>query len=664
MMRIFTPLVLCLLVILAQPARADADGVRCVQGQLAAAGFDPGPVDGLLGRQTMRAYRAYIARFGLAARAPLEPGNAVTWCRRIGLGDDRLRRFWPSARSPLNLVFASGVDDTVRTVLQEWLPRSHARATELLGLDIAGTDTVIVGTSLAELEQLVPRYLPERVRWSRLGEALRAQCDNPRQFGAFTVPGITVICVPPDTATGYRLPPADLYDAAAHEALHLIARQILGIYPDSATEEQRPEIDGPKWFHEGVAMVFAETLVTGRVGGEIRRDFRDRLGRRPMMPLQELETREAVQDNNDQVYLAGGIAASFLVQEHGFPAVGQMFDLMGQGVRFPEAFERQFNQPLEDFYRRFSAGGSPFPAARDRDARAERPAGTRAVPPDLSLGIEVLIAPDVDPGVATEFRTRLPVLFDRVVAMLGVEPRQAARFFVASAPDAMRALLSETTGRAPRSGQEAWIGDTCAGARIAASLTGTWESLVCARPGFAMTDDRAAERLEAVMIRMVARQIYHLVVGPASNGLSGNARRYAEGPLWLREGIITVIGRTGFDPVSGPGFRAGILRRYEDTPLPALRDQEIRGDATAERAVLNDLGAIAVSFLVDEFGMDGVGRWISLIGRATPYAMAFEETFGQSLDAFYASLDLRLGTQPSPPVAARRREASANIRSR
>jgi len=730
-MRTFIPVLLSLFVFFPRLVLAADDGVLCVQNQLVAAGYDPGPVDGQLGSQTMQAYRAYNNRYGLSARAPLEPGNAVTWCRRMGLGDAELRRFWPSAQAPVNLVFAGGVHDTVRHVLEEWLPLSHTRAAEVFGLDIAGTDTVIVGASLAELEQMVPRYLPDRVRWSRLGDALEAQCDNPRQFGAFTVPGITVICVPPDLATGHRLPPADLYDAAAHEALHLIARQVLGIYPDDAAEGQRPEIDGPKWFHEGVAMVFADFFVTGRDIVETRAEMVRRLRGRPMMRLQDLQTREAVLDHNAQVYLVGAMAASHLVERHGFEAVGQVFDLMGQGVHFSQAFERQFGQSLEDFYRRFNVGGAPFPPAGQRTAqtdgvnrdgaaqlaaamcvqrqlnaasgahlgidghvgpRTQRAFQTyaqssglavdvafgpetvwhwcrrigvqdlelRAYWPDGMHGIEVLIAPGMDPAVAEAFRTRLPDVFGQVVALLGLEPSDTARFFIAAAPGPLRDLLTQTTGREPRSGQETWINDTCAGARLAASLTGNSETLVCARPGFRMTDDRAEDRLQRSMIRMATRQIFHLMVSPASRGLRGNARRAAEGPLWLREGLITLLGRVQLAGYSGHSFRSGVMTRYENTPLPALRDQEIRGAATAERAVVNDIGALAVSMLVDDYDMETVGRWISAIGGATPYELAFEDIFGQTLEAFYAAFDLRISRQRGRPEDVRTPDATRN----
>ena len=63
----------------AVPALAD---VACVQQQLTDLGFDPGPVDGSLGKRTVNAATLFAANAGLSMDT-LRKGNADAWCEAI-----------------------------------------------------------------------------------------------------------------------------------------------------------------------------------------------------------------------------------------------------------------------------------------------------------------------------------------------------------------------------------------------------------------------------------------------------------------------------------------------------------------------------------------------------------------------------------------------------
>ena len=51
----------------------ESPGVRDIQAKLRERGFDPGPVDGLLGRRTCDAVKAYQKAAGMAVNGLLDP---------------------------------------------------------------------------------------------------------------------------------------------------------------------------------------------------------------------------------------------------------------------------------------------------------------------------------------------------------------------------------------------------------------------------------------------------------------------------------------------------------------------------------------------------------------------------------------------------------------
>lgn len=91
----------------------DKDGIRRLQAALLAAGFDPGPADGAMGRKTREAIMAYKATKGL-------PGDAVPTVRLLAAVEDR--DFVPEAAPVVVAGKIAGKDDQGNAVMPEPAP--------------------------------------------------------------------------------------------------------------------------------------------------------------------------------------------------------------------------------------------------------------------------------------------------------------------------------------------------------------------------------------------------------------------------------------------------------------------------------------------------------------------------------------------------------------
>lgn len=110
-------------VLAASPAWAD---MTCVQQELTDLGFDPGPVDGAIGKRTMVAASLFAANAGLEI-APLDASNAELWCAAIkGFAAT------PAARTISRLDLASEPAGILSEADQKKLWNAYATASQCL----------------------------------------------------------------------------------------------------------------------------------------------------------------------------------------------------------------------------------------------------------------------------------------------------------------------------------------------------------------------------------------------------------------------------------------------------------------------------------------------------------------------------------------------------
>lgn len=190
-----------LLLSLASPIHAaPTDGVRCVQAQLSAAGYDTGALDGVIGRATREAQAAFAKARNLPTGLPFHRESAISYCRRIGLADPALRAFWPSAKTALDIQIDPAVQVAVGKVTEAALREIYPKASERLGLALAGTDTVVIATTPQALRAMITRSVDYDI--IGLDATLKDICSSVRNISGNTAPGILYICTRPGARLG------------------------------------------------------------------------------------------------------------------------------------------------------------------------------------------------------------------------------------------------------------------------------------------------------------------------------------------------------------------------------------------------------------------------------------------------------------------------------
>lgn len=327
--------------------------MRCVQNQLAALDYDPGAADGLLGPRTQAAFQTYASRTAQSAHSPLSIGNAVAWCRRTGIWHPELQRFWPATEAQTRVIIGAGVNTQVADMVQQQFPSSHRSVRRDLGVDVAGTDWAIVGSSLTDLERLVALNLPHLGAATDLRAALIERCgEEPLRVGAVHMPGVTVICVPPDTGFGPSFSPSGFRGLILREVTHLIIDQLLGTPPDGTSEADWVRLDGPICLREGLPNYRGERG-RGTSASQVRLSFQEQMRGRDFPRMRDLESRVALDTMRLEVEMVGGIAVSILLNRQSDEEIGTLLEVMAARMPFDLAFRTAFaGDWVTNFYAR------------------------------------------------------------------------------------------------------------------------------------------------------------------------------------------------------------------------------------------------------------------------------------------------------------------------
>lgn len=348
-MRIVLAAVTCLL---ASPAIANEAHIACVQNQLNAAGYDAGTADGLIGRRTRTALEEFSDAHELDQTMPLSEANSAALCRRIGLTEPELKAFWPSRDAAVEITISDSVPPDIAQITEQSIRDIHNDVSRLLGLELAGTDRVLVGTTPAELKRMISQNSTFEI--VGIDRKLEGTCNSFRRMSGSTAASLIHVCVGPDAELGGDLKMDWLTFFLAHEITHLIQFQTNGTLPaDGYSDRQRLDFEGPLWMIEGLAQVIANVAATSAPERVYREIMLSRYEDSQVPDLATLETRDALEDRRADIYRAGAIAATDLVEAHGYPAFGALFEDMGNGLPWADAFQRNFGQSPSEFYRTF-----------------------------------------------------------------------------------------------------------------------------------------------------------------------------------------------------------------------------------------------------------------------------------------------------------------------
>ena len=325
--------------------------VRCVQQQLHAAGEDVGQPDGKVGAKTLSSLAKFEAQTELDTTLPFRSASASSYCRRIGLAHAQLREFWPSARSPVNVLAAGDVPEVLRLAVQNRMRAALIGAARRMEVELAGTDTVLIATSPTALRQLITANSDYDV--VGLAATLEKSCKSDRKFIASTVSSLVYICVDSGATIGDGIEADWLAFSLTHEATHLVQFQVNGVSDEDATMNDMVKHEGPVWLQEGLGQVFANVTTMGGDEAFYREVMISRFEGSPLPDLATLEKRNALSTDMSHVYWAGSIAVADLVEVHGYPAFGRFFASLGNGESWEDAFKSEFGQAVPDFYADF-----------------------------------------------------------------------------------------------------------------------------------------------------------------------------------------------------------------------------------------------------------------------------------------------------------------------
>lgn len=357
--------------------RAEAAGdahVTCVQGQLSALGFDPGPIDGQSGPRTRGALRDWLETRDAGARRvfetlpPFDNRSSVGWCREIGLADPEAAKLMPSVNPPRILIGPAvhpDIADHVLTAYQEaeeFLERRY-------GVKLASQVSIIVATEVEAWHRLIDQAGTMKLQsWAAVRARGKRDCDTEFGLGAsasrdgLSFCGTTLALKEPGLADLYRMV---LSVTMTHEVVHHAQREFS--YDKVARWVHNPDAVrprmGPAWMVEGTAQVIEQVFMEetfGRVAPALHQ-MRALAAGAELTPRQIRVAREV---RTAEAYDVSAYAVAMLVERFGEETLFRYWRTVGETDNWYTAFEQVYGMTVESFE-------TLYPTLRD-DEMAQR----------------------------------------------------------------------------------------------------------------------------------------------------------------------------------------------------------------------------------------------------------------------------------------------------
>lgn len=346
---------MCLILAVPNWAAARDAALACVQGQLRALGYDPGPADGFWGQRTQSGAAAFAASAGADMGLPdLTPHNSSVLCRQIGLLDEGMRRFWPvSGRAAFDVSprgLEPGAARDLAALTQVMFERYDAR----FDLQLAEPVKVLVGKTQADLRSLWQGALGARYSPAGFDTIYQQSCGEADQIGGFTSGSVVALCLPDGRVPREARRMWLLQTTLAHELYHAVQRQLVGgPRPDQARDTVN--YAGPEWLIEGSATYFSlrATLPEALMEASYGR-LAARVATRADLAVLEPHLARATQ--RTALYDQGAYAAYLLARGDNGRALMRYYELVGLGQDWQDAFALAFGVPVGQFYADYATG--------------------------------------------------------------------------------------------------------------------------------------------------------------------------------------------------------------------------------------------------------------------------------------------------------------------
>lgn len=344
------------LALLAGPAMADHAAVTCVQSQLRAAGYDPGPVDGYPGRRTRLAIIDFSEARGKLGLPVLTEENGTVLCRLIGEAVPELQAYWPAAQDPVILTAASNIRDNVRTEITAMAQDTLHRFAADFDVRLAMPMRFVVAEGEAEFARMMDEASGGNLR--NLEERAEEHCNDESGVSGVTYGDLIGICLVPGQELGRGVHLFSLENVVAHEMVHSAQRQLTGRPPRSGSFQDFVDHRGPLWLTEGSATMIAEALATPDIyEARFLQVLEEELAAIGWPDLARHELRPENDIETDRLYAGGTLAVARLLSPapEDLARIFRFYEAIGQGSDWQSAFADHFGQTPAAAYRAFLA---------------------------------------------------------------------------------------------------------------------------------------------------------------------------------------------------------------------------------------------------------------------------------------------------------------------
>lgn len=357
-----------LFLILPAHAMSASDTLRCVQQQLTALGYAPGPADGLMGARTRSASKAALRDQPYLTLPDLNKSNAALWCQTLADQNDDLARFQPrQSQLPVEtsgqaeLPFVEEIYQDVMDYYQEGWGYSSSQPLRVFGADQPTFLARGLQRALRDNGMPVPRNLPRRLsQICRLGNVVSGITYDNAIALCWKKPAPVEAAAYTAWADHLRM---ELGALLTHEYFHVIQHRL-------AQEKTRGRIGvdgkallGPEWLVEGSAEFFElrywRVRHPGFHGPNLARlqEFVRESGK----SLTDLEAPGTVRSLAE--YRLSLLAVELLAARAGDAAIFTYWERLGAGDDRATAFTTAFGIALNTYTERFASLGSSYPAA-------------------------------------------------------------------------------------------------------------------------------------------------------------------------------------------------------------------------------------------------------------------------------------------------------------
>lgn len=328
-----------------------SEGVRCVQAELSALGYEPGPIDGAMGRRTASAFAALAARSATELAAfstgALDAGTAGAWCRDLATAFPELAPVYEEYRQAVgdedrSSGFRYDIAADVPPARVEEIKEGFRLVRDFIADELGGDIPADVRADITVKIVATGRGNEERGGGGAAATALAAGHPVARLF--FDVAHVEWS----QNTTDWGWPPAtDNAKVAAHEYTHAWQSNLGGM---TFYEQELGN-----WMNEGIAEYIAYRSVSraGRLDWEDAMAFMIRASRGPETdhPLEAFGTTRSPAWAGH----VGFLAIDWLVSESpgGLMALRIAATEVSQGRSQAQAFRAAFGLELKDFYQQF-----------------------------------------------------------------------------------------------------------------------------------------------------------------------------------------------------------------------------------------------------------------------------------------------------------------------